>query len=59
LIGDINNTGNDNLIDVGAVKSKAGAAVTASTCMFDVSTDGLINLIDVGLAKSKYGNTAP
>jgi hypothetical protein len=59
LVGDMNSSGNINLIDVGAVKAKAGAVVSASTCMYDLNCDGNINLIDVGLAKSKYGNTVP
>lgn len=59
LVGDVNNSGNNNLIDVGAVKSNSSSTVTASNCRFDLNTDGNINLIDVGLAKSKYGNTAP
>jgi len=59
LVGDINHTGNINLIDVGGVKSKAYAPVSSSTCIYDVNTDGNINLIDVALTKSGYGNTAP
>jgi hypothetical protein len=59
LIGDVNSSGNMNLIDVGAVKAKYGVAVTASTCMYDLNATGSIDLIDVGLAKVKYGNTVP
>lgn len=59
LAGDVNNTGSVNLIDIGAVKTKAEMQVTAATCLYDLNTDGNLNLIDVGLSKWKYGNSAP
>jgi len=55
----VNNTGDNYLVDVGAIKSNSGSAVTVATCCFDLNADGNINLIDVGLERSRYGNTAP
>ena len=59
LVGDVNNSGIVDMIDMGAVKSKNRLTVTDSNFWFDVSADGLLNLLDVALTKSKYGNTAP
>jgi hypothetical protein len=59
LVGDANNDGSVNLIDVGIVKAKVNTPVTSAVARYDLNLDGAINLIDLGLAKSRAGSAAP
>jgi hypothetical protein len=59
LIGDTNNDGFTDAIDVSQTKSQSGNAVTNSNFREDVNVDGFIDAIDTSLVKSKSGTALP
>ncbi len=58
LVGDVNNDGNTDLIDMGRVKSKNRLSAAESPAD-DVNLSGSVNLVDMALVKSLNGNSAP
>jgi len=60
LIGDVNNSGVVNTIDMALVKSKIGQSpALPGNARVDVNLSGTINTIDMALVKSKIPNAAP
>lgn len=59
LVGDVNNSGSINLIDVGAIRAMKNNTVNATNFPFDITLSGAIDLIDAALARSNHGNLVP
>ena len=52
LVGDVNQDGVVNAQDISLVKSKSGAAVSATTFKYDTNADGSINSADISQTKA-------
>jgi hypothetical protein len=53
-IGDVNNDGTVNIIDIGIVIDAYAKPVT-STTRADLNRDGIVNIIDIGIVIDNYG----
>ncbi len=59
LLGDTNNNGATDAVDVSQTKSNSGLPTNASNFRTDVTADGQVNAPDVSLVKSNSGTTFP
>ena len=59
LVGDVNNSGSVNSIDLSSVKSRSGQTTTAANFKFDVNASGAINSSDISAVKARLGLVLP
>ena len=59
LIGDTNEDGFVNSVDISQTKSQPGKAVTNANFREDLNADGFINSADISLVKSRSGTALP
>ena len=56
IIGDVNNDGVVNMVDIGIVIDNYGST-NPSVARADVNNDGKVNIIDIGIVVDHYGQT--